>query len=251
MHGAFLPLRIITCNQCWDDMLTWYETKVLSVTVRAGLAVFVACRSVGVLGCLQRCVGVKHDLVGMCAHLCVFLFVLRQYCSRICQKTMFLLVSHILSLNESHTKKLRYRNELLRHVTPLYVWLNSKYVRIFFFLLTANYSLNSRQIQLLRKRWRSHCINTTNISYILIFLFFNFAVILGQKHIKYDEFSDCWSFKRTKIIKKHTKNRLLRTFWTNWWEKQAKINFKKAKCVTMKCKNLFLLHRLFALIVPT
>lgn len=62
-----------------------------------------ACKSVGVLGCLQRCVGVKHDLVGTCAHLCVFLFAWRQYCSWICQKKpVFLLANHILSVNESH-----------------------------------------------------------------------------------------------------------------------------------------------------
>lgn len=84
--GAFLPVRSVTCNLCRDEVWMWCETKVCSVTLTTSLPVFVASKSVGVLGCLQRCVGVKHDLVGMCAHLCVFLFVWRQYCSWICQK---------------------------------------------------------------------------------------------------------------------------------------------------------------------
>lgn len=79
-YGATEPVRYVTCNQGWEKALVWNETLTMSPTVS------VACKSVGVLGCLQRCVGVKHDLVDTRVHLCVFLFVQRQYCSRIWQK---------------------------------------------------------------------------------------------------------------------------------------------------------------------
>lgn len=97
-----------------DEMLIWYETKVRAVTPAAQ-----PCRrlwlvkSVGAQGCLQRRVGVKHDLVGTrSVPLCVFLFVQRQYCSRICQKlcsywrtTSCLSMSH----KEKHAKTKTYQ----------------------------------------------------------------------------------------------------------------------------------------------
>lgn len=64
-RGAILHVSSITCNQCRDEVLIWYEMKVHPVTPTTSLPVFVACESVGVLGCSQRCVGGRHDSVGI------------------------------------------------------------------------------------------------------------------------------------------------------------------------------------------
>lgn len=133
-----------------------------TLSLETSLPVFVACKSVGVLGCLQRCVGVKHDLVGMRAHLCVFLFVRRQYCSWICQKlcsywrtTSCLLMSH--REQQKRTKTHRYATILLTCV-----WLNCRYTFFFFSLspLTTNCFVTLLQFWFQCSRSLTSCVRT-------------------------------------------------------------------------------------------
>lgn len=143
MHGAFLPVRSVTCNLCRDEVLIWCEMKVCSVILTTSLLVFVAYKSVGVLGCLQRCVGVKHDLVGMCAHLCVFLFVWRQYCSWICQKLCsYWQATSCLSM--SHKEKHTYENTLLWSCLHIYLCFNCRHV-LFTYIVFLSWPLTVLQ----------------------------------------------------------------------------------------------------------
>lgn len=66
--------------------------KVHSVTLTTSLTASAACEGVGVLGCLQRRVGVKHDLVATCVHLCVFLLCVETILLQIKTKGTFVRV---------------------------------------------------------------------------------------------------------------------------------------------------------------
>lgn len=93
--------------------------KVHSVTLTTRLTVSVACKSVGVLGCLQRCVGVKHDLVGMCVHLCVCLFWAETTLFQNTSKTTYVRLWRTTScLSMSHTENTQLPTH---HYDPIHI----------------------------------------------------------------------------------------------------------------------------------
>lgn len=101
-------------------LMVWHGVEVRSVTLITSLTVSVVCRSVGVFDCLQRCVGVKHDLAAVCMHSCVFLFRVETTWLQNISKSTYVHTWRTTScLSMSHTEKQAYH-----HTTMiLFTWI--------------------------------------------------------------------------------------------------------------------------------